>query len=51
MSNGYIGKIGIIDLSDKTVKIKDTCEEYAKKYLGGKGYALALLYEYLKESS
>ena len=49
MSNGYIGKIGIIDLSDKTVKIKDTCEEYAKKYLGGKGYALALLYEYLKE--
>ncbi len=44
-----MGKIGVIDLSDKTVKIKATCEEYTKKYLGGKGYAFALLYEYLKE--
>ncbi len=44
-----MGKIGVIDLTDKTVKIESICEDFAKKYLGGKGYALALLYEYLKE--
>jgi len=44
-----MGKVGVIDLTDKTVKVEGICEDYAKKYLGGKGYALALLYEYLKE--
>jgi hypothetical protein len=37
MQNGYMLKIGVVDLSDKTVNIKATCEEYTKKYLGGKG--------------
>ncbi|MEM3502861.1 MAG: aldehyde ferredoxin oxidoreductase family protein, partial [Nitrososphaeria archaeon] len=49
MPGGYVGKIGVIDLTDGSVRIEDTCEVLGKKYLGGKGYALALLYEYAKE--
>ncbi|MEM4140829.1 MAG: aldehyde ferredoxin oxidoreductase N-terminal domain-containing protein, partial [Nitrososphaeria archaeon] len=49
MPGGYVGKIGVIDLTDGSVRIEDTCEVLGKKYLGGKGYALALLYEYTKE--
>jgi aldehyde:ferredoxin oxidoreductase len=48
MPGGYVGKIGVIDLTDGTVRIEETCETLGRKYLGGKGYALALLYEYAK---
>jgi aldehyde:ferredoxin oxidoreductase len=49
MLGGYVGKVGIINLSDRTVRIEAISEERARKYLGGKGYALSLLYDYLKE--
>ncbi len=48
MSGGYMGKILKVNLSDGTIKEMKTDMEIAKKYLGGKGYAVKLLYDYLK---
>jgi aldehyde:ferredoxin oxidoreductase len=42
-------KILRVDLSVGTLNIEPTSEDIAKKYLGGKGYAVYLLYQYLKE--
>ena len=47
--SGYMGKILKVNLSDGTVKDLKTDMEIAKKYLGGKGYAVRVLYDYLKE--
>ncbi len=44
-----MGKILRVNLSDGTVKVESTDMEIAKKYLGGKGYAVRLLYDYLLE--
>ncbi|MEM2489176.1 MAG: aldehyde ferredoxin oxidoreductase family protein [Thermoplasmata archaeon] len=49
MPGGYVGNIGVINLTRKKVKIEKINEKIARKYLGGKGYALALLYEYVKK--
>ncbi|MEM3579161.1 MAG: aldehyde ferredoxin oxidoreductase family protein [Candidatus Bathyarchaeia archaeon] len=49
MAGGYVGKILRVNLTTKSLKVEPTSEEVAKKYLGGKGYAVYLLYEYLKE--
>lgn len=49
MSRGYMGKILRVNLTTKSLKVEPTSEETARKYIGGKGYAVALLYEYLKE--
>jgi aldehyde:ferredoxin oxidoreductase len=49
LSKGYMGKILRADLSAGTLKIEPISEDVAKKYLGGKGYAVHLLYRYLKE--
>ncbi|MEM2137387.1 MAG: aldehyde ferredoxin oxidoreductase N-terminal domain-containing protein, partial [Candidatus Methanomethylicia archaeon] len=49
MNNGFSGKILRVDLSAGTLKTEPTSEDVAKKYLGGKGYAVYLLYHYLKE--
>ncbi len=46
---GYVGKILKVNLSDGTIKTTATDMEIAKKYLGGKGYAIRLLYDYLIE--
>ncbi|MEM4156563.1 MAG: aldehyde ferredoxin oxidoreductase N-terminal domain-containing protein, partial [Archaeoglobaceae archaeon] len=46
---GYMGKILKVNLSENSVKETKTDMEIAKKYLGGKGYALRLLYDYLME--
>lgn len=43
-----MGKILKVNLSDGTIKTIPTDMEIAKKYLGGKGYAVKLLYDYLK---
>ncbi len=48
MSGGYMGKILKVNLSDGTIKTVPTDMEIAKKYLGGKGYAVKILYDYLK---
>ncbi|RLI89588.1 MAG: aldehyde ferredoxin oxidoreductase [Archaeoglobales archaeon] len=44
---GYTGKTLFVNLSDGTVKTRPTDMEIARKYLGGKGYAVRLLYDYL----
>ncbi len=49
MPGGYVGKIGVIDLTEGSIRIEETSEILGKKYLGGKGYALALLYEHAKD--
>jgi len=45
---GYMGKILKVNLSDETVKVEKTNMDIARKYLGGKGYAVRLLYDYLQ---
>ena len=44
-----MGKILIVDLTEKKLKDEKLDEKIARKYLGGKGYAVYLLYQYLKE--
>ncbi|MEM2394670.1 MAG: aldehyde ferredoxin oxidoreductase N-terminal domain-containing protein, partial [Candidatus Bathyarchaeia archaeon] len=49
LADGFMGKILKADLSAGTLKVEPTNEDIAKKYLGGKGYSVYLLYQYLKE--
>jgi aldehyde:ferredoxin oxidoreductase len=49
MPRGYMGKILRANLTTNSLKVESTSEEIARKYLGGKGYAVYLLYKYLKE--
>ena len=49
MPNGFMGKILRVNLTARTLKVESTSEEVARKYLGGKGYAVYMLYQYLKE--
>jgi aldehyde:ferredoxin oxidoreductase len=49
MAGGYVGKILKVDLTTKNVSTEPIDEGVAKKYLGGKGYAVYLLYQYIKE--
>ncbi|MEM0022970.1 MAG: aldehyde ferredoxin oxidoreductase family protein [Archaeoglobaceae archaeon] len=46
---GYMGKVLKVNLSEGSVREEKTNIEIAKKYLGGKGYAVRLLYDYLLE--
>lgn len=54
MPGGYVGKILKVNLTTpnlirRNVTTEAIKEDVAKKYLGGKGYAVHLLYQYLKE--
>ncbi|MEM1550724.1 MAG: aldehyde ferredoxin oxidoreductase family protein, partial [Candidatus Bathyarchaeia archaeon] len=49
MLGGYMGRILKVDLSTGTLRAESISEDVAKKYLGGKGYAVYMLYKYLKE--
>jgi len=49
MVGGYMGRILKVNLSDGTVKILPTDMQIARKYLGGKGYAVRMLYDYLQD--
>jgi len=44
-----MGRILKVDLSTGTLRAESISEDVAKKYLGGKGYAVYMLYKYLKE--
>ena len=44
-----MGKVLRVDLTAKTLKEESIPESVARKYLGGKGYAVYMLYQYLKE--
>ncbi len=46
---GYMGNILDVNLSEGSVKVEKTDMSIAEKYIGGKGYATAVLYETLKE--
>ncbi|ADB58381.1 aldehyde ferredoxin oxidoreductase family protein [Archaeoglobus profundus] len=45
---GYMGKILKVNLSDGTVKTEKIDMDIARKYLGGKGYAVRIFYDYLQ---
>ncbi len=47
MENGFMGKILKVDLSAGTLDVLKLDENVARNYLGGKGYATYLLYQYL----
>jgi len=49
MTRGFVGKILKVDLTTKNITTEPIEEEVAKKYLGGKGYAVYLLYQYIKQ--
>ena len=44
-----MGKILKVNLTTRELKTESTSKEVSKNYLGGKGYAVYLLYQYLKE--
>lgn len=48
MIGGLAGKTALVDLSNNEVKIFPTPEDIVSKYLGGKGFCLAVLYNELK---
>ena len=48
-AGGYMGRILKVNLSDGTIMDMPVNIEIARKYLGGKGYAVRLLYDYLNE--
>ncbi len=43
-----MGKILKVNLSEESIKVEKTDMEIARKYLGGKGYAVRILYDYLQ---
>ncbi|MEM3754824.1 MAG: aldehyde ferredoxin oxidoreductase N-terminal domain-containing protein, partial [Candidatus Bathyarchaeia archaeon] len=42
---GYIGKILHVDLSNKKVFSEELKQEIAKSFIGGRGFAIKMLYE------
>ncbi len=47
---GYTGKSIRIDLARKDVKVFDTPEELCEKYIGGRGFGVALLKDFITKS-
>ncbi len=45
VNRGYTDKILYVNLSDNTIKSKDVPAEMKKKFIGGKGYGLRLLWD------
>ncbi len=46
--HGWTGRILRVDLSSKTFKTQSFGEEFAKKFVGGRGFAAKILYDELK---
>jgi len=44
-----MGNILRVDLTAGTLKVEPLSEDIARKYIGGKGYSVYLIYQYLKE--
>ncbi len=49
MPNGYMGKILWVDLSANKIESKEFDEDFAKTWLGGKGFGVKILWDYAKE--
>src|SRR5665647_2745620 len=45
---GWTGHILRVNLTDKTFKKESFSEEFAKKWVGGRGFAVKILYDELK---
>ena len=45
IKGGYQGKILRVNLTDETIKMEDINEEWARKYIGGRGYATRIMWE------
>jgi aldehyde:ferredoxin oxidoreductase len=45
--NGYLGKIGLIDLTNNKVIIKEFDNSFARKWLGGAGFGISLISDYV----
>jgi aldehyde:ferredoxin oxidoreductase len=45
---GYSGKVARIDLTSGKIKIESLKEDFARRYVGGKGFGAKILYEELK---
>ncbi len=50
MLGGYIGKILRVNLTDGNIKIESLNEEYARKYIGGRGLATKYYMDLVKDS-
>ena len=48
MPRGYMGKWLEVDLTRKTAEVKDLDMAFAKKFLGGRGFGVKILYDRLK---
>jgi aldehyde:ferredoxin oxidoreductase len=46
---GYTGRILYVDLTGQTFRIENFDEAFAKKFLGGNGFAAKILYDGLKK--
>ena len=51
MSNGYMGKILWIDLSENSFNEEDVPEELYKQYFGGYGLAARYIYEHMPKDA
>jgi len=49
VAGGYAGKLLKLDLTARKVTTEPINEKAAQKYIGGKGYAVYLLHQYLRE--
>ena len=45
IKGGYVGKILRVNLTDGSVNIEDTREDWAEKYVGGRGYGTRIMME------
>jgi len=45
---GYSGKMLIVDLTSKETKIEAISEDFCRKFIGGNGFSMSLLYKYQK---
>lgn len=48
MPNGYAGKLLFVDLTEGTIRTESPGEETCRKYLGGTGLGVRILYERMK---
>jgi aldehyde:ferredoxin oxidoreductase len=51
MVGGYMGKMLFIDLSNNKTEVEKLDYDFARKYLGGYGFASKILYEKMKSNS
>jgi aldehyde:ferredoxin oxidoreductase len=46
--NGWTGQILRVNLTTKTFKVESFTEDFARKWIGGRGFAVKILYDELE---